>query len=139
MTSIPQKSQQEKRKLMGISTQGIIMVLVASAMMAFASLMLKQGISNIGGFGEGNIISEIFNLLLQPIFIVGVLLYGGGTLLWMRVISTEPLSVGYPILVSFSFIIVALGAVIFFKETITPMKLLGMGIILIGVVIASQG
>jgi drug/metabolite transporter (DMT)-like permease len=133
------KSQQEKRKLMGISTQGIIMVLVASAMMAFASLMLKQGISNIGGFGEGNIISEIFKLLLQPVFVVGVLLYGGGTLLWMRVISTEPLSVGYPILVSFSFIIVALGAVLFFKETFTLTKLLGMGIILIGVVIASQG
>ncbi|MDQ7025628.1 MAG: hypothetical protein Q9P01_13965 [Anaerolineae bacterium] len=134
-----QETQEEKHKLMGISTQGIIMVLVASAMMAFASLMLKQGISNIGGFGEGNIISEIFNLLLQPIFVVGVLLYGSGTLLWMRVISTEPLSVGYPILVSFSFIIVALGAVLFFKETITLTKLLGMGIILIGVVIASQG
>ena len=124
---------------MSISIQGIIMVIIASAMMAAASLMLKQGITNIGGFGEGNIIREIFNLLFQPIFVIGVLLYGGGTLLWMRVISTEPLSVGYPILVSFSFIIVALGAVLFFKETITPMKLVGMVVILVGVIIASQG
>ena len=124
---------------MGISIQGIIMVLVASAMMAAASLMLKQGITNIGGFGEGNIIQEIFGLLLQPIFIIGAILYGSGTLLWMRVISTEPLSIAYPILVSFSFIIVALGAVAFFKESITITKLFGMIVILVGVIIASQG
>ena len=124
---------------MEISLQGIVMVLVASGMMAAASLMLKQGIVNIGGFGEGNIIHEIMNLLLQPIFIIGVLLYGSGTLLWMRVISTEPLSIGYPILVSFSFIIVTLGAVFLFKETISLIRLFGMAVILVGVIIASQG
>jgi multidrug transporter EmrE-like cation transporter len=131
--------QQEKPKIMEISVQGIVMVLVASGMMAVASLMLKQGITNIGGFGEGNIIREIMTLLLQPIFIIGVLLYGSGTLLWMRVISTEPLSIGYPILVSFSFIIVTLGAVFLFKETISLVRLFGMAVILVGVVIASQG
>jgi multidrug transporter EmrE-like cation transporter len=57
----------------------------------------------------------------------------------MRVISLEPLSLGYPVLVSVSFVAITSGAAIFFKEALTPLKLLGMGIILLGVFVVSQG
>lgn len=125
----------------GISIQGAVLVVIAACMMGSASLMLRASIDAVGGFG-GNIATvheDIFALLLQPLFIIGVLVYGGGTLLWMRVIATEPLSVGYPILVSISFVAILLGAAAFFDEALTLTKILGMIVILVGVIIAGNG
>lgn len=140
MTSIPNENQQ-KRKFMEISMQGILLIVVAATMMSFGSLGLKGAIDAIGGFG-GSISTlhrDIFALIIHPIFIIGIILYGGGTLVWMRVISTEPLSIGYPILMSVAFITVSIGAAYFFKEAITIAKVVGMAIIVIGVVIATNG
>jgi multidrug transporter EmrE-like cation transporter len=130
-----------KREKMAISTQGLILIIIASILMSAGSLGLKGAITSVGGFGNnvGTIYKDIFALLLNPIFIVGLVLYGSGTLLWMRVIATEPLSVGYPILLSIAFIAVTLGAVVFFQESVSPVKLLGMLVIVVGVVITSNG
>lgn len=131
----------QKRKFMAISTQGILLIVVAATMMSFGSLGLKGAIEAIGGFG-GDITSihkDIFALMINPIFIVGIILYGAGTLVWMRVISTEPLSVGYPILMSMAFATITVGAAVFFEEAITPSKIIGMLVIVVGVVIATNG
>ena len=131
----------KKRTFMAISTQGIILIIIAATMMSFGSLGLKGAIEAIGGFG-GNISTihkDIFALMINPIFIVGIILYGAGTLVWMRVISTEPLSIGYPILMSMAFATITVGAAVFFKESITMPKIIGMLIIVVGVVIASNG
>lgn len=136
-------SKQRSKKFLGtgISIQGIVMVFLAACLMASASLMLRASIDLVGGFGGeiSRLHEDIFRLILQPIFLLGVLLYGGGTLLWMRVISTEPLSIGYPILVSVSFVAISLGAAFFFEEAMTWTKAIGMAVILMGVIIASNG
>lgn len=126
---------------LSISPRGIVLVIVASVIMAVSSLMLRYAIGKIGGFGGelGQLPADILKLLLEPVFVIGVFLYGGGTLLWMKVISDEPISVGYPILISTSFIVVAFGAAYFFNEPLTTIKILGMVVITIGVIIASFG
>ncbi len=131
----------KKRTFMAISTQGIILIVIAATMMSFGSLGLKGAIEAIGGFGSNisTIHKDIFALMINPIFIVGIILYGAGTLVWMRVISTEPLSIGYPILMSMAFATITVGAAVFFKEVITMPKIIGMIIIVVGVVIASNG
>lgn len=131
----------EKRKFMAISLQGILLIIVAASLMSFGSLGLRGAIDAIGGFGDsiGGLWEDIWQLAVNPIFIVGLVLYGAGTLVWMRVLSTEPISVGYPILMSFAFITVTFGAAIFFREVITPQKLIGMAVIVVGVVIATNG
>ncbi len=124
-----------------ISLRGILLVVLAAGMMAIASLMLRYSIDKVGGFGGdvAHLHEDIIRLLLQPVFVLGVLLYGSGTLVWMRVIATESLSIGYPILVSSSFIVISLGAAAFFHEPFSLMKGLGMVIIIVGVFIAAQG
>lgn len=124
-----------------MTLRGLILVIVAAAMMASASLMLRAGIDRAGGFGNhpGRITEDILNLLRQPIFIIGVILYGSGTLVWMRVIASEPLSLGYPVLVSVSFVAITLGAAFFFKEPLSLIKVVGMVVILVGVFVVSNG
>jgi multidrug transporter EmrE-like cation transporter len=130
-----------KGKKMTISTQGLILIIIAATLMSAGSLGLKGSIGAIGGFGSSvdGLFSDILALIRNPIFIIGLVLYGGGTLLWMKVIATEPLSVGYPILLSVAFIAVTLGAVFFFRETLSPVKLLGMIVIVVGVIITTNG
>ena len=79
-----------------MTVRGAILVMLAAGMMAAASLMLRGGIDRIGGFGNetGGVVHDILKLLREPLFVIGALLYGTGTLVWMRVISTEPLSIG---------------------------------------------
>ncbi|MGJ3237462.1 MAG: hypothetical protein ACFE0Q_02030 [Anaerolineae bacterium] len=138
---IDQQVQARKRIFMAVSTQGIILIIIAATMMSFGSLGLKGAIDAIGGFGENlsTVYRDVLALLINPIFIGGLALYGGGTLIWMRVLSSEPISVGYPILMSIAFITVTLGAAVFFSEAITIPKILGMAIIVVGVVIATNG
>lgn len=126
---------------MAITTQGIFLIILAATMMSLGSLGLKGAIEAIGGFGEdlGRIHEDVIALLINPIFIVGIILYGSGTLVWMRVISTEPLSVGYPILMSIAFIAITIGAAVFFREALTIPKIIGMIVIVVGVVIATNG
>jgi multidrug transporter EmrE-like cation transporter len=124
-----------------MTLRGIILVIIAAGMMASASLMLRAGIDRAGGFGThpGRLVEDILNLLRQPIFLIGVFLYGSGTLVWMRVISSEPLSLGYPVLVSVSFVAITLGAAFFFKEPLSIIKVIGMVVILVGVLVVSNG
>jgi multidrug transporter EmrE-like cation transporter len=57
----------------------------------------------------------------------------------MRVIASEPLSIGYPILLSIAFIAITLGAAFFFDERITVVKLFGMALIISGVIVTTNG
>lgn len=141
MTDLIQDTNKRKRTFMAISTQGIIMILIAATMMSLGSLGLKGSIEAIGGFAENlsTVHKDVIALLFNPIFIVGLVLYGGGTLVWMRVLSTEPISVGYPILMGSAFIAITIGAAFFFSESITIPKIVGMLVIVTGVIIASQG
>jgi multidrug transporter EmrE-like cation transporter len=124
-----------------ISTQGIVLVIIASTIMAVSSLMLRHSIGVVGGFGSSaeGLIGDISKLLLQPVFVIGVFLYAGATLLWMKVMSTEPISIGYPILVATSFVVIGTGAAYFFGESLSVPKLVGMAVIIVGVIIASFG
>lgn len=138
MTTVP---TEQKRTFMSISTQGLVLIIIAATLMSAGSLGLRGAIDAIGGFGDslGGLFSDILALALNPIFIVGLALYGGGTLVWMRVIATEPLSVGYPILMSVAFITITFGAALFFREAITLQRVIGMAVIVLGVVIATNG
>jgi multidrug transporter EmrE-like cation transporter len=124
-----------------MTIRGLTLVIIAAGMMASSSLMLRAGIDRAGGLGNhpGRILEDILNLLRQPIFLIGVLLYASGTLVWMRVISSEPLSLGYPVLVSVSFVTITLGAAFFFKEPLSIIKVIGMVVILVGVLVVSNG
>lgn len=124
-----------------MSFGGFVMVLIAALMMASSSLMLRAGIDQIGGFGNhvGGVLQDILALLQTPIFDLGVILYGLGTLLWMRVISIEPLSTGYPVLLTTAFIIITIGSAFFFKEPLTLAKIGGMAMIVFGVIVTLNG
>lgn len=123
-----------------MSSTGWILTLISAGIAVAANLFLRIGVDKAGGFGGGmnDMLISFINLLRQPTFDCGIVLYGFATLVWIRIISIEPLSVAYPILVSITFLLVTLGSAFLLKETVTVSKIIGFLLIISGIVILSH-
>lgn len=82
-------------------------------------------------------VRDLLRLAVEPIFLLGVLFYGLSSLLWFAVISMEELNRSYPLLVSISFIFVTLGATLFFQESLSMQKLIGIFLLLVGILLVA--
>lgn len=120
-----------------MTVSGLWLVTIAAINAAISSFLLRYSIDKIGGFSFSG---QTFQALARsPLFLIGVCLYGLAGLLWFRVLSTEQLSIAYPLLVSLTFLMVTCGAIFFFGENLTIAKLSGLGFILIGIALIAKG
>jgi len=104
-------------------------------------ILLKKGMNKIGEvtlFSKGmlNLVKTIRGMFTNVWIIFGVLLFGGSTLLWLVILSGLDLSYIYP-MVSLNYVLAALSSKIFFKERISKMRWLSLGIIILGVILVS--
>jgi multidrug transporter EmrE-like cation transporter len=76
---------------------------------------------------------------MQPYLDIGMILYAAAVLVWFKIISTQPLSIAYPIFVSLVFFLVTLGAIILFKESLSLVKIIGLAIVLVGIMATNRG
>jgi len=123
-----------------MSLIGLLLIGLAALLTAISNLALRSGLDRAGGFGLSfdNLGSNLLALFREPLFITGVILYGIAALVWFRVISTENLSSAYPLLVSITFMLVTLGAVMLFHEPVSWPKMLGICLILAGIVLVAR-
>ncbi|MEZ4683750.1 MAG: hypothetical protein R2932_57030 [Caldilineaceae bacterium] len=117
------------------------LVLLSAGLQVAGTLLLRAGVDRAGGFAIkwADAPQGLLRLASQPLFDIGFVLYGLAALVWFRVLSTQPLSTAYPLLVSLTFMLVSLGAVVLFEEALTMTKVLGLVVILIGILIMSRG
>jgi multidrug transporter EmrE-like cation transporter len=123
-----------------MSATGLLLVIVTAALTMVANLLLRSGIDAAGGFtlgGLGTTIAALIKLFMQPKFLVGFVLYFMASVVWFRVVATEPLSVAYPLLVSCTFTLVTAGAVVVFSEPLSARQVLGLVVILAGIALIS--
>ena len=125
-----------------LSVESIIGILAAALTTAVSNLLIRAGIERHGGFKPSGLVDlawQFFELMLQPLFAIGFLLYFVAALIWFRTIATAPLTVSYPLLVSLTFVAVTLGAVSIWGEPLTASKLIGIGLIIAGITLVSAG
>lgn len=119
-----------------MTINGLYLLVVAGLMTATGNLLLRQGAVSLPPFQ--------FNLyfltqVLQNIsFLAGVFLYGAAILPWMNVIAKNDLSISYPMLVGFTFLLVTGGAYFFFNEGFSMQKVLGIIIIAVGILLVAR-
>ena len=123
-----------------MSSRGWWLVLLSSFLQVAANLLLRAGVRQGSGLGDNlsTIIRGLLELVRHPLFDAGVVLYGLAAIVWLRTISTEPLSTAYPLLVSLSFILVTAGAIFLFHEPLTWGKLVGLAIIVAGILVLGK-
>ena len=123
-----------------MSERGLVLVGLSALLTVGANLMLRGGVMRAGGFALSlsTLVSDLLRLARQPVFVAGAILYATAALVWFRVISTENLNSSYPLLVSLTFVLVTLGATLFFREPVSWQKVLGLGVILAGIVLVAR-
>ncbi|WP_310531762.1 EamA family transporter [Novosphingobium sp.] len=106
-----------------------------SALLAAGQTLFKFAAMRLKGAGEAS--SNLFGLALIPSFWLALVLYGLGTLLWIYILQTVPLSRAYPFM-ALAFVMVPLLAVLLFSERLNLTYAFGALLIVAGVVVTAR-
>lgn len=120
--------------------KSLVLVLTSLTFAAIGQISLKQGVNKIGSVGTLNLqalVPFIVKALSNPLIIVGFLLYGLASFLWLLVLSRENLSFVYPF-ASLTFVFVMVLSALFLKEEIRLLHWIGSFIIITGLVIITR-
>lgn len=122
---------------MNILTFGII--LSGVLLNAMAQLLLKAGTNAVGHFefSRDNIIPIGFKLATEPHIAGGLACYVISVVVWIMALSRVEVSIAYPML-SIGYVVNALAAWYLFGEAVTISRIVGIGIIIVGVYVVSR-
>ena len=114
-------------------------ILIVTLLLASSQVFLKQGLDKIGGFSIhfNTLLSDVMPLIKSYQIWMGVLCTSISALFWLTVLSKIELSVAYP-LISISYIFGYLAAIFFLGESVSFIKFLGVGVIIIGVFLITR-
>ena len=104
------------------------LILVDVLLNAAAQLLLKAG-TNAMPLG--------LRLAIEPHILAGLACYVVSVVVWIVALSRVPVSVAYPML-SIGYVVNAIAAWYLLGEAVTPMRLAGIGIIVLGVFIVAR-
>ena len=115
------------------------LVFISIMLNSVGQLLFKIGMNQIGlfEFSLNNVLGLALKVLVSPALMGGLLLYFLSTGVWFLVLSRAEISYVYP-LISLSYIVTAAGAYFFLHEHVSPTRLLGTLIIIIGVVLVCR-
>lgn len=114
------------------------LILVGVLLGAAGQLFLKAGTNRVGvfAFSAGNIVSAGLRLAFDPRVVAGVGCYVAGVMVWILALSRVEVSIAYP-MVSIGYVFNALAARLLFGEAVSFARLVGIGIIMLGVCIVA--
>lgn len=106
---------------------------------AAAQILLKAGTNAIGHFefSAANILPIGWKLATEWHIIVALSCYVISVLVWILALSRVQVSIAYP-MISLGYVVGAVAAWWLFDEALNPAKLVGIGVIILGVVIISR-
>ena len=115
------------------------LILTGVLLNAAAQLLLKAGTNVVGHFEFhlDNLIPIGLKLAFQPFILGGLACYAISLVVWIMALSRVPVSIAYPML-SIGYVINAFVAWQWFGEPLATQKLLGIGIIIVGVYLVAR-
>jgi multidrug transporter EmrE-like cation transporter len=103
-------------------------ILVGVLLNATAQLLLKAG-TNAQPLGVG--------LAIEPHILGGLACYVVSVVVWVVALSKVPVSIAYPML-SIGYVVNAIAAYYLLGESVSPMRMAGIGVIIVGVFIVAR-
>ena len=115
------------------------LILLGVLLNAFAQLLLKAGVRQIGhfDFSMANIWPISTSLATNPPIIGGLSCYVVSVVVWIMALSRVEVSIAYPML-SIGYVVNAGLAWLLFGEAVGPQRLAGIAVIIVGVVIVAR-
>ncbi|HIH15422.1 MAG: transporter [archaeon GW2011_AR17] len=120
------------------SYTGLLLVLVSVFLVDIGQLFLKYGVNQVGSLDfSAGYIAPFLGIFSNIFVLIGVVLFVSSSLGWLLALSKIPLSYGYPI-VSFGYVFVSLLSWIFFDETLSFLRVVGLMVIVGGVFLLAR-
>jgi len=106
---------------------------------AGAQLLLKAGTNSVGvfEFSRDNIVPVGWKLATEPHIIGGLTCYVISVVVWIMALSRVEVSIAYPML-SIGYVVNAIAAYLLFGEAVGVQRLVGIGIIVVGVYVVAR-
>ena len=115
--------------------QAILIVLCCTLLVALGQYLIKLGANRLSHAG---LIGTMIGIFTIPPLFAGYCLYGIFTVLFVYALRHGELSTLYP-LIALGYVWVTITAVVAFHETMNPMKLVGLVVIVAGVAVLGWG
>ena len=115
------------------------LVLFGVLLNAAAQLLLKAGTNSIGHFefSSANLVPIGWKVATQPYILGGLMCYAISVVVWILALSRVEVSIAYPML-SIGYVVNALAAYLLFGEAVGVQRLVGIGIIVVGVYVVAR-
>lgn len=120
-------------------SRSIFLLLLAAILCGVVGqFSLKAGAKILGPIGAANLVEKIAAMATQPLIIAGLSLYAISSIGFIVVLSRANISIVSPLL-SISYLFTVLGGKIVFNEPLPPLRLVGVGLIMTGVIFVLRG
>lgn len=115
------------------------LILTGVLLNAAAQLLLKAGTNAVGRFDFhlDNVLPVGLRFAAEPHILSGVTCYVISLVVWIMALSRVEVSIAYPML-SIGYLVNAVAAWYFFGESVTLMRVVGIGVIVVGVFIVAR-
>lgn len=114
----------------------MVLVVIFTLLAASAQMLMKAGTNQLGN--HTSLFRMAIDLATNVPLLAGLALYGIGTALMILALKHGELSLLYP-LISLSYVWVAILSVMLFHETMNPLKIAGICVIVTGVAVLGRG
>jgi multidrug transporter EmrE-like cation transporter len=112
----------------------LFFILISGVLGVAGQIMLKQALASGGplALGPETIVPLLVQLATNPLVVLGLVVYVSGTFFWLIALSRVDLSYAYPF-ASLNYIFILVASWVLLGERPTPMRLVGVVAICIGV------
>ncbi len=112
----------------------LIILLISVSLTSIGQLILKKGLLIVGPIERLGL--KFFQMLVNPIVLLGVTFAVLGWAAYVMALSKAELSYAYPIW-SLTYVVVPILSLFIYKESITLLKMGGLGFIFLGIILVA--
>jgi len=122
-----------------MNAASLALILTGVLLNAAAQLLLKAGANAVGSFAftAPNIVDAGFQLARQWTVLGGLACYVVSVVVWILGLTRVDVSMAYPLL-SLGYVVNAVAAWYLFGEAVGPQRMIGIGVIIVGVVLVAR-
>jgi multidrug transporter EmrE-like cation transporter len=98
-----------------------------------AQLLLKSTMRGYEIFGSGGALKGVLGIFGKPLFWLSMACYGVGFMFYAVALSKVELSKAYPVSSAAAVILIAAVSLLFFRESLDAVKLVGLALLVAGI------
>lgn len=114
------------------------LIFTSVSLSALGQTAFKVGVGQTATAPDASLWIKTAAMVFSPMVMLGLGLYGVGTVFWLFALRQLDLSLAYPF-VAMSFVMVAGSGMLFLGEPLQPSRVIGLALIVIGLLVMARG